>query len=274
MQRAERSLPLSHALALGLLQGPAELLPISSSAHTALLARALRWPYGELDGSRRKSFELALHGGAGLALALAMRRQLREQAGRLDLRRAGALALALAPPALAGRALRGPIERRLGGPRSIAAGLLAGAAAMALADARPRGGERRCEEVGPLDGAALGAAQALALIPGVSRSGATLTAARARGFGRAGAQSLSFTIALPLLIGGAGADALEARDAGARGTELAGAAAAFCSTLISARVLSPSRERALLPFAIYRVLLAAALARGPRRKAMKALVAR
>src|SRR5271167_496163 len=159
MSRAEDALPLRHAVALGLLQGPAELLPVSSSAHTTLIPWLAGWPYAQLDGERRKSFEVALHAGAGLALALHMRRELLRDAARLDRRRAGVAALALAPPALAGYALGRPIERHLGGPRSIAAGLLAGAVAMALADARGgpgaakgAGAPRVQEDATPRDG--------------------------------------------------------------------------------------------------------------------------
>src|SRR5271156_2432034 len=95
----EEALPLRHALALGLLQGPAELLPVSSSAHTTLIPWLAGWPYARLDGERRKSFEVALHAGAGAALAIHMRRELLRDAARLDRRRAGVAALALAPPA-------------------------------------------------------------------------------------------------------------------------------------------------------------------------------
>ena len=70
---------LRHAVALGLLQGPTELLPISSSAHTTLIPWLAGWPYGELDGELRKSFEVALHAGAGLALAIDMRSELIER---------------------------------------------------------------------------------------------------------------------------------------------------------------------------------------------------
>jgi len=266
MQPVERSLPLSHALALGLVQGTAELLPISSSAHTTLLAWVLGWPYGELDRGLRKSFELAVHGGAGLGLAVAMRRQLGEGVSRLDRRRAGALALAVLPPALLGRALRGHVERRLGGPRSIAAGLIAGAVAMALADAPANGGARACADAGALDGLALGAAQTLALMPGVSRSGVARAAARARGFERGSAQSLSLIVALPLLLGGAAVEALETHPRDARRAQLLGGAAAFGATLLAARVLAPaSRGRSLLPYSIYRVLLAGAIAIRLRR---------
>jgi undecaprenyl-diphosphatase len=263
MRRAERALPLRHALALGLLQGPTELLPISSSAHTALLPWLLHWPYAELDGEERKSFELALHAGAGVALMLQMRPQLERLAGELDGERALSLALSAAPAALAGLTLRGPIERHLGGPRTIAGALIAGAGAMAAADARKAGQARTRGQARPADGLALGLAQALALIPGVSRSGATLAAARARGFDRAAASSLSWEAALPVILG---ATLLElarlARGRGAargRGPLAVGAIAAFCSTLASARALRRDGygERALLPYSLYRCLLAA-----------------
>ena len=70
MQPTERALPLRHAVALGLLQGPAELLPISSSAHTTLLPWLAGWPYARLGGARRKSFEVALHAGAAIEVRL------------------------------------------------------------------------------------------------------------------------------------------------------------------------------------------------------------
>ncbi len=274
MRRPERALALRHALALGLLQGPTELLPVSSSAHTSLLAWLAGWPYTDLDGERRKAFEVALHAGAGLALAIDMRTELARAAGELDAGHAVALALALGPPALAGYLLQAPIERRLGGPRSIAAGLAGGAIAMALADGHtgvlPRG-DRRCADAGPADGLTLGLAQACALIPGVSRNGATLAAARARGFARADAQRLSWLAALPVMLG---ASLLKGRrlagDAGPRGIRAAavlGGAAAFVSTLASARLLRRESlaKRSLAPYALYRCLLAGLVVRRLRR---------
>ena len=99
-------LPLRHAVALGLAQGPTELLPVSSSAHTALIPLLLGWPYDELDGELRKSFEVALHAGAGVALAIDMRAELLAAARELDRRALLTIALSLAPAALAGLALR------------------------------------------------------------------------------------------------------------------------------------------------------------------------
>jgi undecaprenyl-diphosphatase len=264
MQPGSASLPLRHAVALGLAQGPTELLPVSSSAHTALIPLLLGWPYSELDGELRKSFEVALHAGAGAALAIDMRGELVEAARKLDRRRLTTIALSLAPAAIAGLALGPSIERRLGGPRSIAAGLAGGGVAMAIADARPAAkGDRRHDDAGPADGLALGLAQAVALVPGISRYGATLTAARARGFSRADARSLSWHAALPVMLG---ASALKGAiltrrpaPAGSAAPLAAGAAGAFVSTLLSARVLraGAGAARSLLPCSIYRCLLAA-----------------
>jgi undecaprenyl-diphosphatase len=271
MPQAEDALSLRQAVVLGLVQGPAELLPISSSGHTALIPWLAGWPYAELDAPLRKSFEVALHGGAGLALAIVMRQELARLLTGLRSQRACVLALSLGPPAIAGYALRGAIERRLGGPRSIAAGLIAGGVAMALADARAAAGSRLPDDARASDGLALGVAQALALMPGVSRSGAALTAARARGFGRAGARSLSWDAALPLILGAA---ALEGRrllrgDAPRelRGAMAAGAGASFLSTLASAGIVRRAGrdDGPLLPYSLYRGVLAALVIRRLRR---------
>jgi undecaprenyl-diphosphatase len=269
-------LPSSQAIALGLLQGPTELLPISSSAHTALLPWLAGWRYGELDPQLRKAFEVALHAGGGLALAIDMRAELLRGALELDARRATVVALSLAPPALAGMALGETIERRLGDPRSIAAALAFGALAMALADAGAPASGRRQQDAGALDGLALGLAQAAALVPGVSRNGATLTAARARLFAREDAHALSWHAALPVMLGASVLKAAQLLARGSRAGDIAatngarraplpkrtiamGAASAFVSTLVSARLLRFTRraERALAPYSIYRGLLAA-----------------
>jgi undecaprenyl-diphosphatase len=228
MRRAE-------AVALGLLQGPAELLPISSSAHVGLALDRLG-----VGGAARKEFEVALH--AGSALALITRPS----------RRWGFLVAATVPPALAGLAFERAIEERLGTPRSIAAGLVLGAIAMVAADRTPP----RRRESDWVDGAWLGVAQAAALIPGVSRSGATRAAARWRGFDREAAAELSREVALPVLAGAAalkGARLIARRPGRETVARLAlGAAAAALSTAATLRI----RESALKPWAAYRVGLA------------------
>ena len=232
---------------LGLLQGPAELLPISSSAHVGLLPWALGWRHAALPAAERKEVEVALHAGTAAALAFE-RRPVRWRF----------LIAATAPPALAGLAFERLIEERFGTPPTVALGLVAGAVAMTLADRVPA---RRIEPE-LVDGIALGLAQALALIPGVSRSGATRAAARARGFGRADAAALSREVAVPVLAGAAalkGARLVARRPPAATVASLgAGAVAAALSSWAALRV-----ERVAAPplvaFAAYRVALAAVI---------------
>src|ERR1700721_2269380 len=102
MRSAESAPPLRHAVALGLMQGPAELLPISSSGHTTLIPWLVGWSYGELRGGPRKAFEVPPPAGGGIALAIDMRGELSEQLRSTSPRRALLLALSLGPAAIAG----------------------------------------------------------------------------------------------------------------------------------------------------------------------------
>ncbi|HEY1687372.1 MAG TPA: undecaprenyl-diphosphate phosphatase [Solirubrobacteraceae bacterium] len=260
---------MRRAIVLGLLQGPTEMAPVSSSAHTSIL-RWISEAEPGADAAARKSFEVALHGGTALALALAMGGPLRSAWRRVGesgtggrrRRRLALLALSAGPPALAGYVWERPIERYLGGPRASAAGLLIGGVAMALADGQEQ--TRSIEQAGPADGLALGIAQATALIPGVSRRGATLTAARALRFRRSDADLLSWLTALPVIVGACALKGLRLRGSGNTGepAELAaGAAAAFASTLGAARLFARLRmgTAPLAPFSIYRCVLGIAL---------------
>lgn len=263
-------LSILQAVALGALHGPAELLPISSSGHVALIPWLLRWDYPDLDDELRKSFEVALHAGTAAALLLTLRGEVGEAMLGLDLRRLTLVALSFAPPAIAGYTLERPIESHLGTPPTIAAGLVAGAVAMALADRAPQ--TRHHEDAGARDALALGVAQALALIPGVSRNGATLAAARLRRFAREDANRLSRHAALPVI---AGATLLKGRRLGQRGLEpgslapfAVGAGSSFVSTLGSTWIIHQvERDRSLLPYAAYRVALAAVVVRRLSRSA-------
>jgi len=235
------------------------LLPVSSSAHIVLLPWLAGWEWERLDPEVRKSFEVALHGGAAAALLIGQRRAIAAELRGFDRHRALLLGLSFLPAALVGYAFERPIGRRLGGPRATAIGLLAGAAAMLAADTRP---QRRGEgEATATDGLALGVAQAAALAPGVSRNGVTLAAARWRGFSRDQANLLSRTIALPIIVG---ATALKAERLRRRGVSprlrrslAIGAASSFVSTLASQRLIGlVERDRALWPYAAYRAGLA------------------
>jgi undecaprenyl-diphosphatase len=262
--RPSPSLSLSQALVLGALHGPAELLPISSSGHIALVPWLLSWDYVELDDELRKSFEVALHAGTAAALLITLRDEVEGTLRELDARSAALIALSFIPPAIVGYTLERPIERHFGTPGTIAAGLIAGGAVMAWADRAPQ--TRRHEQAGAADALWLGIAQAAALVPGVSRNGATLAAARLRRFGREDANRLSRHVALPVI---AGATLLKGVRLHRRGLPsgslaplLAGAGAAFASTLGSTWLIRQvERDRSLLPYALYRGALAGVVLR-------------
>jgi undecaprenyl-diphosphatase len=262
-------------MALGLLHGPTELLPVSSSGHTTLVPWLAGWPYTELDPTLRKSFEVALH--AGTAAALLLRAPVSGPCGGPAF-----LLPAVIPPALGGYTLGGTIERRLGTPLNIASGLLAGSAAMLGADMHARNSssrtadrrastnnstgaqstnQRSAADAGVRDGLAIGLAQALALMPGISRSGAALTAARIRGFSKHDADRLSWMSGLPVIAGAAGLQGARLARAGTlaelRLPLAVGMGAAFLSTLTSARLLGLERRTALLgACSVYRCVLA------------------
>jgi undecaprenyl-diphosphatase len=284
MLRDRAPLPLRHAIVLGLAHGPTELLPISSSAHTILIPWLAGWPYDELDPELRKSFEVALHAGTAAALLADLRAieshpglaaVLRRATGAQGFPASQALLVALSfiPPAVVGYTFEQPLQRRLSGLHTIAAGLLFGGVAMALADSRPGDGARTLAQAGWFDGLLLGLAQTCALVPGISRSGAVLSMARARGFSRIDSGTLARRTGLPVILG---AGALKTArlfqngaPAGGGRTLALGGTASFISTLAATRLLrgdgNTRHTGSLLPYSIYRGLLAALVIRRLRR---------
>ena len=235
-------------------QGVAEVVPVSSSAQLVLVPWLLGWPPPE----DRTTFAAGLHAGSCLGIAWALRADLRA----LDRRTALLVAAASVPAALAGLVAADAVEERLGRPPQLAA-LLAGAGAlMWWVDARA--GDGRGAPV-PLRAALLaGAAQVVALVPGVSRSGATLTALRAAGVGRAEAERFSLLMSLPVTAGAAGLTLLRAR-AAPPGTAPGGAAAALAGALATRALLSHPGAP-LRGAAFFRLGLAAAVAVRLRRR--------
>jgi undecaprenyl-diphosphatase len=264
-----KKLRVGQAVALGALHGPAELLPISSSGHVALVPWLLHWDYDQLDDELRKSFEVVVHAGTAAALLITLRDEVDAAVRGLNGRRLALIALSFAPPAIVGYTMERPIEGRFGTPPTIAIALVIGAVAMAWADRAPQ--ERTHTESGAADALWLGVAQACALVPGISRNGATLAAARARRFTREDANRLSRHAALPVI---AGATALKGWRLKRRGLPpgtgvpfAAGATAAFASTLGSTWLIRQvERDRSLLPYAAYRIALAGLVARRLRRE--------
>jgi undecaprenyl-diphosphatase len=265
----------SRAIVLGAVQGPTELLPVSSSAHLTLVPWFLGWRREDGDADLEKTFGVALHAGAAAALLVGQRHVIADELRTFDSRKAAVLGLSFLPAAVFGVLFERMIEERLGGPVPTAAGLLAGAGAMVAADRTPQDRDRG--QATAVDGIALGFAQAAALAPGVSRNGATLSVARWRGFTRQHANMLSRTVALPVIVGAALLKGARLRRRGLprdqRAAFAAGTAASFASTLASQELIRVvERDSALWPYAAYRAGLAGVVLgrlwrRSRRRKA-------
>jgi len=235
-------------------------LPVSSSGHTALLPQLLGWSYAELDDELRKSFEVALHFGTAAALLIALRSEVRDVAGSLDARRVVRHGLEILPPAVAAKFWERPIEQRAGTAFGVAVSQVGGGVALAAADRRPA--LRVHGDAGAVDSLAIGVGQAVALVPGVSRNGATLTALRLRRFDRRSANRLSRHAALPIIIAATGLKGARLARRGLprelRAPFAVGAAAAFASTLASRRLVDVvDSAPSYAPFAAYRVALGA-----------------
>ena len=191
---------------LGIVQGLTEFLPISSSAHLILVRELFGWDAGPAE----IPFDVACHLGTLVAVLVYFRRDIAELAvaapgalaGRTgDAARTGRLILfATAPVVPLGLLLSGHLDR-LRGPAVVAAALAAGAAAMLWAD---RGGPRprRASSLSFVEALVLGCAQAAALVPGVSRSGAIITVALLLGLSRPEAARFAFLLGIPAIAGG------------------------------------------------------------------------
>jgi undecaprenyl-diphosphatase len=250
------------AAVLGVIQGITEFLPISSSAHLYVVPELLGWRYGGL------AFDVALHWGTLLALLAAFWRDWvdlgrkalargpeRGEARSMLLR----LAVASVPGAIAGLLLESVAEEHLRAVPLQAAMLLVFGLLMWLVD-RARQGGRQADIPGWGTSLFVGVAQALALVPGVSRSGITITAGRAAGLDRVSSARFSFLLATPITFG---AGLLELRHLPhdlPLGTLAVGVITAAVAGLLSIKGLIRWLGRAGLGvFCAYRVALAGLL---------------
>lgn len=196
------------AIILGILQGLTEFLPISSSGHLILAEWLTGWE-GELINSL--SFDVALHAGTLFAVLWYFRRDwiqfggavlkvVRGRAPVYEARLVWYIALATIPAVIVGMRYENIVENLFRNPLLVAAALAAGSAAMWFAD-------RYSSRVRPLasmtlgHALAVGVAQAVALVPGVSRSGITISAALAAGYKREDAARFSFLLSTPIIAG-------------------------------------------------------------------------
>lgn len=205
--------PILHAIILGITQGLSEFLPISSSGHLILVPWLFGWDELTRNPELNKSFDVALHVGTFVGamayfrldvariVASAVGSLRRRKVETPDERLAWLLALSTLPAALVGVLFESVIEEHLGAPWVIGVMLILFGLVLWVADRLVE--RREIGEFGLRDAVLLGCAQAAALQPGVSRSGGTISMARALGFSRDAAARLSFLMSLPI-IGGAG----------------------------------------------------------------------
>ena len=256
------------AIILGIVQGLTEFIPVSSSGHLILIPRLFEWPDQGL------AFDVGLHVGTLAALLVYFFRDWIRllSAGIRDALRHGpripvwspdgrfllSLALGTIPAAIAGFLLNDWIESNVRQAWVVAIGLAVAGAVMLVADRTARA-TRTLENAGWTDAIIIGCAQAVALIPGVSRSGATISAGLFVGMQRADAARYAFLLGTPVFIGAA---ILKVPDLFAGDVSLAdaiiGATVSFIVGLAAIRYLLLYLQRGgLVPFVIYRFGLAA-----------------
>ena len=263
------------ALVLGIVQGLTEFLPISSSGHLILVPWLADWRYLETHAAFNKTFDVALHLGTLVAVVAYfwtdvvryVRAWLRSVGARAvrsdDERIAWAIAIATVPAAVAGAVGEDAIDRHLGQPWQIAILLAVFALLLWLAD---RTAERlRLNQTSLGRAVAIGLSQILALMPGVSRSGITITTARFAGLTRDAAARFSFLLLIPIVFGavlfkGVKDVLLDPLPPGSVGPFVVGMLAAAAVGLVAIDVLlGYVRRHDYLPFVLYRLALAAAI---------------
>jgi undecaprenyl-diphosphatase len=260
------------ALMLGATQGLTELLPISSSGHLILVPWLADLHYLEEHPDFNKTFDVALHLGTLLSVVVYfwgdvvryVRAFVASVRGRAiataDQRLAWGVFLATIPAALAGAAGESVIEDHLGQPWQIVIFLTVFAVLLWIADRQPQ--RRGMESLSVRAVFAIGVAQVLALMPGVSRSGITITAGRFGGLDRDAAARISFLLLIPVVFGavvykGLKDVALGSLPAGSIGPFVVGTVAAAAVGLVAIDVLlGYVRRHNYTPFVIYRLVAA------------------
>ena len=259
-------LTLLQSFVLGVLQGLAEFLPVSSSAHLALAPWALGWPEPGL------AFDVALHVGTLVALLWYFRAEWvtfaraaitvisTRRIATDEQRRAVFLVVATIPGAIAGLLLEKQAESTFRAPALIAAALMVMGVILWAVDAIAAR-DRATGTMRWRDALVIGCAQAFALIPGVSRSGATITAGRALGFDRTSATVFSFMMSMPIIAAAAVLKIPKAlAQSGVTLPLVVGVATAALSSWVAIAILLRFiQRRGFMVFALYRLALGAAV---------------
>jgi undecaprenyl-diphosphatase len=267
--------PLFHLVVLALVQGITEFLPISSSGHLVLAWEVLDAQGGAVaiqSGHDRLIMDIAVHVGTLLAVVCYFRRDVWQMiVGTLSLligrrsegaRLAGYIILGTIPVVIAGFALRDRIAEFLRDDAVIAWTTIGFGMLLYVAD---RSGMtlRRLPHMRASDALVVGFMQILALVPGTSRSGITMTAARFLGYERRDAARFSLLLAIPAILGAgtlAGADLYESGNLRLGMDALVAAGFAFIAALAAIALMMRWLQRAsFTPFVVYRLLLGALL---------------
>jgi undecaprenyl-diphosphatase len=259
------------AILLGIVQGITEFAPISSSGHLILVPWAFGWNIVN-DPALNKSFDVALHMGTFIGAVIYFRHDLwvyikaffgsigRRRIETTNERMAWAIVVGTIPGVIVGAAFESTIEDKLGQPVIIAVMLAALGVVLYVVDRVARH-DRGIDSIRPRTGLFVGIAQALALQPGVSRSGITITASRAIGLDRETAARFSFLLALPIIAGAGAAKGIDLAQTGFQGYMpqfIAGfAAAAISGFLVIWFLLRYLRRHNFFWFMIYRLAVAA-----------------
>lgn len=249
--------PVFHATVLGILQGLTEFLPVSSSAHLILTPWFFAWDDPGL------AFDVALHLGSLVALLVYYRKDWlmiingAVSGDRRGRRLLGLLIAASVPGAILGFLFEKQAESVFRSPLLIAATLAVMGLALWIFDLVSPD-RRSLREITVGDAVLMGLAQAFALVPGVSRSGATITVARLLGINRQDSANFSFLMSAPIIAGAGMLKARELFHSGINAEFFAGfIASAIFSLLAIAALISYVRSRTYKVFAWYRLALAA-----------------
>jgi undecaprenyl-diphosphatase len=256
-------------------QGLSEFLPISSSGHLILVPELFDWTELTDRPSLNKTFDVALHVGTFVGAAWYFRHDLarylaaawgslrRRSIRAVDERVAWLLFVSAIPGAIVGATLEGVIEDHLGQPVLIGVMLVVFGVVLLFADRLP--GRRHEDDFRLRDALLMGTAQAVALQPGVSRSGITISMGRGLAFDRGAAARLSFLMSLPIIAGAGLFEGVEVvADGGIPDNYVAPfvwgmVAAAISSFVVIAWLLRFLQTRSFAPFVVYRFIVGAAV---------------
>ncbi len=229
------------ALVLGIVQGATEFLPISSSGHLVLVPWFLGW---DLDRQAAFIFDILVQWGTILAVVIYFRRDLfailrawllgifRRQPFNEPAAKLGwLLILASVPAAVLGLGLKSIVESTFAQPAAVSGFLLLTAVLLLASERLGRAG-RKLEALTAADALLIGVAQALALFPGVSRSGATMAGGITRGLNRTDAARFSFLMAVPVMLGAGIVALLDLAQSASASTQLAPLAVGFAAAAL------------------------------------------